>query len=62
MLKELIKYTPKTHPDYLPLVEALDLMSVTADLIDESIGEGEARSKVILSCSTFVYFCLPGNA
>jgi len=47
LLKELKKNTHPTHQDFPLLEDAINAITLTADLIDKNIGEGEARSKVL---------------
>ncbi|ESO01337.1 hypothetical protein HELRODRAFT_174892 [Helobdella robusta] len=45
-LKELIKYTPRSHPDYEPLVGAMEAMKSTAMLINERKRKVESLEKL----------------
>eukprot|EP01104_Vermistella_antarctica_P020636 TRINITY_DN8912_c0_g1_i1.p1 TRINITY_DN8912_c0_g1~~TRINITY_DN8912_c0_g1_i1.p1 ORF type:complete len:477 (+),score=114.02 TRINITY_DN8912_c0_g1_i1:90-1433(+) len=47
LLREVLKYTPDTHPDYAPLVEALDKLGEVASDINESKRMAEEQVKIL---------------
>lgn len=47
-LKELIKLTPPNHPDYEPLISALEAMKLTACLINERKRKMESLEKLAM--------------
>merc|ERR1712130_459399 len=47
LLRELLKHTAETHPDFQPLTQALDLVSTVAGQINEAIRERENRDKIL---------------
>ena len=46
LLEELLKHTPADHPDFKDLTKGLEILSMTATLINEAIHERQNRLKV----------------
>jgi FYVE/RhoGEF/PH domain-containing protein 5/6 len=47
LLEQVIKYTPPTHSDYMPLKNALEKVDVVADLVNESVRKRQNLEQIV---------------
>lgn len=47
LFEELVKYTPKDHPDYEPTVQALRRIEEVAIHVNESVRDKENQEKLL---------------
>jgi FYVE, RhoGEF and PH domain containing 3 len=53
LFAELIKYTPKDHPDYAPSAKALRKIEEVAIYVNESVRDKENQERLALIESSF---------